>query len=57
MLDLHLLGKRIRDLRQKKGLTQSEFAEMMPASCIGLPCLCVFVEHGKKSIKLYKYAI
>lgn len=32
MIDLHLVGSRIRELRQKKGLTQSEFAEVLSVS-------------------------
>ena len=32
MLDLKLLGSRIRELRQKRGLTQSEFAENISVS-------------------------
>ena len=32
MIDLHLVGNRIRELRQKNGLTQSEFAEILSVS-------------------------
>jgi len=32
MIDLHLVGNRIRELRQKNGLTQSEFADILSVS-------------------------
>lgn len=32
MIDLHLVGGRIRELRQKKGLTQGEFAKILSVS-------------------------
>ena len=32
MIDLNLIGNRIRDLRHQKGLTQSEFAKILSVS-------------------------